>query len=389
MANQSAVAFTHLHDSSEAGTFIGTKIRGDLGGKEPDALILFASARYDHRRMLAAIHASCRPRQLVGCTSSGEFISGLHGEGSAVAIAIRSSAMRFSVGVGRGLRAGVEPVARELVSGFAISPSVAYPHRSVMVLTDALAGQMDQLIEELTVWTAGGHRIFGGAAGDDARFEKTFVFAGQEVLSDAAVGLEIHSKHPVGISLQHAWVPASEPMRVTSASGCVVKSLNAVPALTVMTEFAERTRQSFDPGAPMAFFLQNIVGIETSAGYKLRVPMSVGSDGSIVFAAEVPEGATVRLMGTRAGAGQDATAAAIESALSQLGEVRPGAALLFDCVATRLRCGQAYDSELSCMRRKLGGLPYAGLNTHGQVVRVEGQFSGFHNSSLLVCVLPE
>jgi hypothetical protein len=67
----------------------------------------------------------------------------------------------------------------------------------------------------------------------------------------------------------------------------------------------------------------------------------------------------------------------------------PKAALFFDCVATRLRLGQQFDNELDAVSAALGGIPFAGFNSYGQVVRAEGQFSGFHNCTAVVCVLPE
>lgn len=67
------------------------------------------------------------------------------------------------------------------------------PYHSALVLTDALAGHSDLVVEALTLATGGNYRFFGGGAGDDARFEKTWVFAGTEAFTDALVALEIHS----------------------------------------------------------------------------------------------------------------------------------------------------------------------------------------------------
>ena len=67
----------------------------------------------------------------------------------------------------------------------------------------------------------------------------------------------------------------------------------------------------------------------------------------------------------------------------------PKAALFFDCVATRLRLGQAFQQELDALAGELGGVPFAGFNSYGQIVRAEGQFSGFHNCTAVVCVLPD
>jgi hypothetical protein len=76
------------------------------------------------------------------------------------------------------------------------------------------------------------------------------------------------------------------------------------------------------------------------------------------------------------------------AALAQLKGQRPAAALFFDCAATRLRMGQTFGLELRSLEGALGPVPYAGSNTFGQIARAEGQFSGFHNCTAVVCVIP-
>ena len=38
---------------------------------------------------------------------------------------------------------------------------------------------------------------------------------------------------------------------------------------------------------------------------------------------------------------------------------------------------------------ELGDVPFAGFNSYGQIVRAAGQFSGFHNCTAVVCVIPD
>jgi hypothetical protein len=93
-------------------------------------------------------------------------------------------------------------------------------------------------------------------------------------------------------------------------------------------------------------------------------------------------------------AGASAVEAAAEATRDAVRQVvseghQPKAALFFDCVATRLRLGQAFDQELGSVATELAGVPFAGFNSYGQIVRAEGQFSGFHNCTAVVCVLPD
>lgn len=383
-----AIAQTELKDS-EAGHELGSKIRNELSGPA-DALIVFASPDNDLPRLLESLAESSGTKTIVGCTSAGEFTSHGAGRGLTNVTAIRSADMRFTATVGTGLSGDYRDTAKAITAGFTASTESAFPFRCALVLVDALAGHAEELVDALTVQTGGSYRFFGGGAGDDARFLKTHVFCGTRAYSGAAVALEILSRKPVGIGARHGWSPASAPLRVTDAEGSCVRSLNAMPAVEVLEEHAERTSQQFNKEDPMPFFLHNVVGVQAGNGYKLRVPLGIADHGGIVCAAEIPSGATAHIMTTGETAAADAATEAARDALRQVTDAGgvPAAALFFDCVATRLRLGSGFQSELAALSSELAGIPFAGFNSYGQVVRAEGQFSGFHNCTAVVCVLP-
>ncbi len=372
-----------------AGLSLGRQVREQLSGA-PEAIIVFAAPGNDFRALLSALAESTDTTTIVGCSSAGEFTNDQSGVGLTNATAIRASDMRFTASVGTGLTRDYARAAHDVAARFQANRHAGLPHRAALVLVDALAGHAEEFVNALTVETAGSYRFFGGGAGDDARFQKTFVFCGTEVFQDAAVALEIVSKKPIGIGARHGWTPASAPLRVTEADAAHVVSLNAAPAIQAFEDHAESTAQQFDQADPMPFFLHNIVGVETASGHKLRVPLGVDGGGGIVCAAEIPAGATTHIMSTAGASAADAAARATRDAVQQITAEghRPKAALFFDCVATRLRLGQSFDQELDAVAAELGGAPFAGFNSYGQIVRAEGQFSGFHNCTAVVCVLP-
>ena len=385
---ESAVVYTSEQDSGAAAHDLCQKLSAALPGAPADALILFASPRYDHRHLLEKINGTCKPAVLVGASSAGEFTGERCGVGLACALALRSTELKFSVGVGRGLNRDRAAAARSIVSGFKGLGAQQHAFRSALVMTDALAGHADDLVDQLTLATAGQYQFFGGGAGDDAQFRRTQVFCGTEALSDSAVALEILSDRPVGIGVGHGWEPASPGLRVTEAQGMSVISLNGVPAIEAFEEHARRTGQVFDLAAPLPFFLHNVLGIDTGEGHRLRVPLSIGAGGAVACASEIPAGSTVHIMGTTALSAIGAASRATRAALAGLGGHKPQVALFFDCVATRLRIGEAFGLELESLARGLGDTAFLGCNTHGQIARAAGPFGGFHNCTAVVCVLP-
>jgi hypothetical protein len=385
---QTAVAATDESRASEAADDLADQLRARLDG-DPGAVVLFAAPAYDHTTLLRRLGSEFKGAVVVGASSAGEFTQDRLSEGLACALALRGDDVRFGSGVGCGVSSDVARVARQITADFSGGSHPDYPHRAALVMTDALAGHAETLVEQLTIATAGEYSFFGGGAGDNARFQKTTVFSGQDVLSDAAVALEILSTKPLGIGSSHGWDTASEPMRVTAADGASIKSLNGLPAVEAFEAHAAGTQQSFDRHNPIPFFLQNILGIRSASGHRLRVPLAVAADGAVTCASEVPQGAVVQIMRSSAPSAIEAARRAADLALVGLQGHRPAAALFFDCVATRLRLGHDFGSEIAAIKDKLPGVDFTGCNTHGQIVRADGQFQGFHNCTAVVCLFPE
>jgi hypothetical protein len=387
--NQTHTAVSHARDTEGAVKEIGASIRGAFKGSPADAVVVFASAEHDFDRLLSGLARECGTETIMGASSAGEFSHSTRGEGSISALALRSDDMQFAIGLGENLSANPALAAREVARSFAGVTDSPLPYRAALVMTDALAGHTDAVVDELTLATGGEYRFFGGGAGDDGKFRKTHVFAGRKAASNAVVALEILSSKPLGVGVSHGWVPAGKAMRVTEADGTRLVSLNGIPAVEHIEEYARQTGQRFDRADPLPFFLHNILGIESGGQFRLRVPLGVEEDGALACAAAVPQGAVIRIMKTSAESAVMAAQQATRSALEALGGARPSAAFVFDCVATRLRMGNAFDDELRSCAELLHPAGFVGCNTYGQIARAEGQFGGFHNCTAVVCVLPE
>ncbi len=383
---KAATALTGETDSRVAGRDLLEQLRAGLGD-EPSAIVLFAAPTYNHLGLLDQI-VSASNALLVGASSAGEFVNRQRGDGLACALGLTGEDVIFTASAASGLHDEPAAAARKLVGRFRGLDYGSKPHRSALVMTDALAGHADVLVEEMTVATSGRYQFFGGGAGDNAQFSRTSVFLGREVFNDAAVALEILSEKPVGIGVQHGWTPASEALRATDAEGSRLIGINGFPAVGAFESHAKAIGQKFDRNDPIPFFLHNVIGIDTGAGHRIRVPLAVKEDGSIISAAEIPRGSIIHIMKATNSSTIGAAEAAVESAFVAMGSHKPSAAIFFDCVATRLRMGQAFEDELEGVRKKLVGAQLMGCNTHGQIARAPGQFDGFHNCTAVVCLLP-
>ncbi|CAN5524970.1 FIST N-terminal domain-containing protein [soil metagenome] len=387
--NSTAVVSTTLDQGAEAGAEIGHLIREQFGGENPDAVLLFASPVYKAAELLSAFHETCQPGVLVGCSSAGEFTEAGPLSSSAVALAIKSDKYRFAVREAHDIQADLDGAATSMAESFGQADDLHFPYRTALVLMDTLAGYGEEFLQTLAEKTRGRYQIVGGGAADDAAFKETFVFANDQVMSDAAVALEIQSVDPVGIGVSHGWTPASHPMTVTGSSGLLLTEINRLPAAEVIEAFAEEHNHAFDRTSPLPFFLHHVLGITSGDDFKLRVPLAVSPEGALICAAEVPTGSTIRIMRTSDRSAADAARVAARRAWNGLKGREPGVALFFDCAATRLRLGDSFGDSVDEILGTLGIDTCVGCNTYGQFAQAEGQFGGFHNCTAVVCVLPE
>lgn len=384
---QVATAHTRITDARAAGLDLARQIGAKLDGP-PEAVIVFISSAFDYGELLRALEGACSPQVLVGSSSAGEFTGDERGVGSASALAFRSPHMQVRAVLGSGIAGDSRGAARAIVGRFAGTEGTRFRYRAALVMTDALAGHADDFVEELTLLTSGRYVLAGGGAGDDARFTRTHVFLGTEVYSDAAVALEILSDKPIGVGVGHGWEPRGAALRATEVDGMRVVGINGQPAVDAFEQHAAATGQAFDRANPLPFFLHNIVGFDTGNGYRLRVPLAIDAQGGVQFAAEIPPQARIHIMTGTVESAAQAAAQATETAVAALGDERPAAAVFFDCVATRLRLGDGFGYELEQVAQVLGGAPFVGCNTYGQIARAERQFSGFHNCTAVVLALP-
>ena len=385
---ESAVAIAWNDSATEAGKRIGEIITEKLANRRPHAMLVFASAKYNYTELLSAIKNSCDPECMIGSSSAGEFTDTKQTDGAVCAIAIWSDKLKFKAAVGRNLRSPNSTASDEIAAQFLGLKRNDYRYHTAIVMTDALAGYTDDFIQALTVKTQGKYQLVGGGAGDDANFSETYVFYETEAIKDGAVALEILSNDPIGIGVKHGWEPSSSAMRVTEAEGSRLIGINGMPAVEAFQEYAAESKQSLDITNPVPFFLHNVIGIHTSSGYKLRVPLSIHEDGSISCASNVPAGSTIHIMRTSSKSAVDAASEAAEMATAHLNGNAPKVAIFFDCVATRLRLGVDFGLELNALSKSIKGAEFVGCNTYGQIARVDGQFSGFHNCTAVTCLLP-
>ncbi len=362
-----------------------------IGKERVDLAIVFAATKYKYAEVLAGIKAELGEVPLIGCSTAGEFCDGLVSDKAVVIMLLHGDSVRFSVGHGKGLRANSLEAVRGMFSQFA--PAAAggsLPHRSLLMLSDGLAGNGEQLVINAALKLGKDASLVGGAAGDGGAFKETFVFHNGQVYHDAVVGVEMFSARAPGVGVSHGWCPSKCEGVVTKTTGGIINEIDNKPAFRLYEEYAKAIGYLLTPANSDMFMMTHEIGMQVGAGeIKVRAPIKRNPDGSILMATEVPKGMKVSIVEGECQALLAAAKSATEKAIAGLKGAKPAALVVFDCIARKICLKDDFLKEVEIIRKAAGAnVPVIGFNTYGEIARVPGQLSGFHNTTDVVFAIP-
>jgi hypothetical protein len=348
-------------------------------------LIVFCSPSLDLPVLVREICDRSGGVPLIGCTTAGEIATSGPGEAGVVVAALGGDGFAIETAVApdafKDLRAAGTCAAACLPS------PEGRPWRALLLLTDGLAGDQQEIVRGAYQVLGAGVPLVGGCAGDDLKMTTTFQLYGDRVLTGAVVAAGIASNAPLGIGVRHGWRSVGEPMLVTSSGGNRVYTLDDRPALDVYLEHlgVGGTDLSSDEEFTR-LALTHPLGLGRPRGEE-EVRFIGGADfaeRSLSCIAEVPQGGLVWIMEGDAESVLGATDAACDDSLAVLGGSRPLGMLAFDCIARRAVLGeQGIQTEIDRLAARTAGAPVAGFYTYGEIARTRG-VRGFHNETLVV-----
>lgn len=375
------VGRSDIQDSFDAGTAAAVEA---VSAGDARLLVVFCSDSYDLQPLLAGIRGVAGEVPLIGCSTAGEIATSGPSDASVVVIALGGAGFSVSTkasgSASTRLRAAGEEVAR-CVEDIADSP-----HKVLLLLTDGLAGDQQEIVRGAYGVLGAGVPLVGGCAGDDLKMVRTFQLFNDHVLRDSVVAAALGSDAPLGIGVHHGWKKVGDPMLVTSSADSRVFTIDDRPALDVYLERLDAPAEAReDPAAFTRFALTHPLGLMRRSGEpQVRFVAEANfEDRSIGCIAEVPQSGMAWFMEGDEASVLQATDAACADAFQDLGGP-PVGVIAFDCIARRGVLGDAgIRNEIDRIAHHAQGAPVAGFYTYGEIARTRG-ISGFHNQTLVV-----
>ncbi len=371
---------TH-HDHGAAGAAAASDA---ITGDEPQLLVAFVSDDLDVSAVTAGIRSAAPDVPLLGCTTAGELADVGAGDVGVVVVAFGGGGFTVATSVARdasrSLHGAGASVAR---TGLAVADR---PHRVLLLLSDGLAGDQQEVVRGAYSTLGATTRLVGGCAGDGLRMQRTRQLFDDEVLTDAVVAAAIGSDGPIGIGVEHGWRPIGGRLLVTHSEGNVVHRLDDRPALDVYLDLLDAPAAArTDHEAFTKFAITHPLGLERRTGVEVRFVGDADFEArTLQCIAGVPQGELAWLLDGDEATVLDATDDACRDARDQLEGREPLGLLAFDCIARRGVLGDpGLGAEIDRIHQQFPDVPLAGFYTYGEFARVDGT-RGFHNQTLVV-----
>ena len=370
-----------MRDSRDAGA---AAARDALRGPTPQLLLAFVSDDLDVDAVTTGIRSAAPDTPLLGCTTAGELTDIGAGDMGVVVVALGGGGFTVETASARQASTSLhEAGARVARAGLAVADR---PHRVLLLLTDGLAGDQQEVVRGAYTTLGATTRLVGGCAGDGLRMQHTRQLFDDEVLTDAVVAAAIGSDAPIGIGVEHGWRPVGDRLLVTHSEGNVVHRLDDRPALDVYLDLLDAPAAArTDHEAFTNFAITHPLGLERRTGVEVRFIGDADFEArTLQCIAGVPQGELAWVLEGDEASVLDATDDACQSARDQLEGNDPLGLVAFDCIARRGVLGDpGLGAEIDRIHEQFPNVPLAGFYTYGEFARVDGT-RGFHNQTLVV-----
>ena len=331
-----------------------------------DLLIFFCSVHYDLDCLATEIrnNFTC---QLIGCTTAGE-ISSKNGfqKNGIVAAAIHSSKLQ------------VHPYLIENISTFNINEatalsntiradlqlqSLAYQPMFGFLLIDGLSSA-EEKTAALLYSTLDKTPLFGGSAGDDLAFEKTYVYFDGKFRQNCALLTLFETTLPFHIFKTQHLIPTDKKLVITGTipgKRCITE-INGYPAAPEYARIIDKDLNELNP----AVFSKHPLLLKVGGEYYIRTIVSANADGSLSLYCDIDNGLVVSI------AKSDNLVENIKTTLSDALSSVPNPRFILgcDCIARKL---ELEDENLLDKNKALfSKCSFLGFSTYGE------QFNSIH-----------
>jgi hypothetical protein len=331
-------------------------IQNQLIGIDPKLVIFFASTSFAPDEIAERMEAAFPTAETFGCSTAGEITTGKMLTKSLVAMAFNQQAIKNSkVEVLEDLNKESYRAFNAFQRHFSKSMKEMDPKQYVgIILIDGLCRKEELIMDKMGDLT--NVNFIGSSAGDDLKFESTYVYANGKSYNQAAVLAILEPATDITFVKTQSFRELPQKLTVTKANEFTreVYEFNGKPAAVA---YAEAMGVSVEEATKR--FMHNPVGLIFEGEPFVRSPQQIKGN-SMLFYCSVKEGMELSLLESTDIIAS--TKQSLDAARTELGGI--SGVINFNCILRTLELNQKGLSEE--YGKVFEGVPTVGFSTYGE-----------------------
>ncbi len=360
-----------------------------------DFAFLFSSIHYPPENTIKIIEPILKTPRLIGCSTAGIILPGKSETRGISVIAIASDEIHF--GCGRiGHLESEDLYSSGLIFGRQVLKDFGSFTRQVFCFF--LEGRLPEpspFIKGLQEIMGNVFPMMGGGSSDDFKFDKSFQFYGNSVISNGAVGMILgsHGGINIGIGGRHGWRPLGKPRFIDESTGNIITTISGKKASSLYEDYFEQeaNKLSEDRLGQLSLLYPLGIKVEESHQYLLRNVTDILKDGSsLVCQGDAAQGSEIHVMIGNKDSCQAAAVEAAQEAKEKLSGRTPKFVVIIESLARLKLLGRSATKEIMKVQDVFGPeVPLFGMYSHGEIFpfRVAEKYSRPHFQNETVVVL--
>ncbi|MBN2212727.1 MAG: FIST C-terminal domain-containing protein [Bacteroidales bacterium] len=402
MGTKVGVGESKQADPFMAGVEAARTALSNAGINTCDFVLLFATADYDHNKLLKGVRSVTGEAPLSGCSASGVITqtgpsgegyyteSGLvKGESTAALMVFSSEKIRFQNFIAHDLKENSKKAGGEIAKKIHSQPDpplllVMFPD-GLTVNSSALFSGIESNIKEPVLFS-------GGCASESLNAFKTYQFYNDQVFSDSVSCIMISGEAAIETAISHGCTPIGTEKTVTRAEANRIIEINNESAWAFFKTYLPENATDLTAELAGTLCLCERLPKQLATNYDthiVRAPALKNPDGSIQVLAEIPTGSNIQL-GRRDPDKISLNAKKMaERIRSNPGDRKPVAVLHFDCAARGKLCfgSEAKEKGIDVIQDVFDkNIPWLGFYAYGEIGPI-GRKNFFHNFTASLCVI--
>ena len=325
--------------------------------------------------------------QIIGCSTSGEICGDEVYDQNIVCTALWFEKSRVEI---------AEEYIKSMDDSFKVGEKLAEKLNKedlthLMILSEGLNVNGSELTKGINESLNNRISVTGGLAGDQANFNETVIVHNSAGKTNLVLAIGFYGKQlQVGYGSMGGWESFGVDREVTKSTNNILYELDGKPALELYKKYLGSHAADL-PASALLFPLK--LTIKDSETSLVRTVLSVNeTDGSMVFAGDIPQGKFVRLMKASNDGLIDGASGAAEMANVSLKNANPDLAILISCVGRKLVLKQRVEEELEIAHDVLGkNTCITGFYSYGEISPLKpfDNHCELHNQTMTITVFKE